>query len=90
MNNLNTNLVLVTGGAGYISSHAALALIEKGYNIVIFDGLENGHKTIHRKLNDRRAGDPAVLVACNKKLLKFRLESKMGKTIVFVRLILGF
>ncbi len=36
----------MTGGAGYIGSHAALALIEKGYNIVIFESLENGHKQI--------------------------------------------
>lgn len=41
------NLILVTGGAGYIGSHTAIKLIESGYNVVIFDSLENGHqKTI--------------------------------------------
>ncbi len=36
-------LVLVTGGAGYIGSHCALALLEAGRDIVIFDSLELGH-----------------------------------------------
>jgi UDP-glucose 4-epimerase len=36
-------MILVTGGAGYIGSHAIIALIEKGFDVVIFDSLENGH-----------------------------------------------
>ena len=36
--------VLVTGGAGYIGSHCALALIEAGRDIIIFDSLELGHQ----------------------------------------------
>ncbi len=36
--------VLVVGGAGYIGSHATKALIKKGYNVKVFDSLENGHK----------------------------------------------
>ena len=35
--------ILVTGGAGYIGSHNVIALIEAGYNVVIFDNLELGH-----------------------------------------------
>ena len=38
--------ILVTGGAGYIGSHNVLALLKKGYNVVIFDNLETGHKEI--------------------------------------------
>ena len=34
--------VLVTGGAGYIGSHAALALIEKGEHVVILDDFSAG------------------------------------------------
>lgn len=37
-------IILVTGGAGYIGSHCALALLEAGRDIVIFDNLELGHQ----------------------------------------------
>lgn len=36
--------VLVTGGAGYIGSHACKALKESGFNPVVFDSLVNGEK----------------------------------------------
>ncbi|SDX66330.1 UDP-glucose 4-epimerase GalE [Paenibacillus sp. CF384] len=36
--------VLVTGGAGYIGSHAVAALHERGEEIVIIDNLQQGHK----------------------------------------------
>jgi len=40
-------MILITGGAGYIGSHCALSLLEKGQEIVIFDNLSTGHiKTI--------------------------------------------
>jgi UDP-glucose 4-epimerase len=38
--------ILVTGGAGYIGSHAVLALKQAGYNVVIFDNLEYGHQEL--------------------------------------------
>jgi UDP-glucose-4-epimerase GalE len=36
--------VLVTGGAGYIGSHAAKALQRAGYRVVIYDNLIAGHR----------------------------------------------
>jgi len=36
--------ILVTGGAGYIGSHTCIALIEAGYEIVIFDNFSNASK----------------------------------------------
>lgn len=36
-------MILITGGAGYIGSHLAMALLEKGEEIIIFDSLELGH-----------------------------------------------
>ena len=36
--------VLVTGGAGYIGSHAAKALRRAGHSVVIYDNLSAGHR----------------------------------------------
>jgi UDP-glucose-4-epimerase GalE len=36
--------VLVTGGAGYIGSHACAALAERGHEVVVFDNLEHGRR----------------------------------------------
>lgn len=36
-------MILVTGGAGYIGSHNVIALLDAGYDVVIFDNLELGH-----------------------------------------------
>ena len=34
--------VLVTGGAGYIGSHAVVELLDQGYHVMVIDSLENG------------------------------------------------
>lgn len=36
--------ILVIGGAGYIGSHTAHILKERGYDVVVFDSLELGHR----------------------------------------------
>jgi UDP-glucose-4-epimerase GalE len=36
--------VLVTGGAGYVGSHACKALARAGYEPIVFDNLSSGHK----------------------------------------------
>ncbi len=36
-------MILITGAAGYIGSHCALTLLEKGEELVIFDNLSTGH-----------------------------------------------
>lgn len=41
-----TETILVTGGAGYIGSHAVLALQQAGYRVVILDNLVYGHQDL--------------------------------------------
>ncbi|MGA8260658.1 MAG: UDP-glucose 4-epimerase GalE [Arenicellales bacterium] len=36
--------ILVTGGAGYVGSHTCKALAAQGYDPVVFDSLETGHR----------------------------------------------
>jgi len=38
--------ILVTGGAGYIGSHAVLALQQAGYGVVVLDNLSFGHREL--------------------------------------------
>lgn len=38
--------ILVTGGAGYIGSHAVLSLRDAGYEVVILDNLVYGHRDL--------------------------------------------
>ena len=36
--------ILITGGAGYIGSHTALLLLDKGHTVTIIDNLVTGSK----------------------------------------------
>jgi len=38
--------ILVTGGAGYIGSHAVLALQRAGYEAIVLDNLSSGHREL--------------------------------------------
>ncbi len=38
--------ILVTGGAGYIGSHAVKALIGAGYEVIVLDNLVYGHREL--------------------------------------------
>ena len=42
--------ILVTGGAGYIGSHAVLALKNAGYGVVVLDNLVYGHRELVEKV----------------------------------------
>jgi len=42
--------ILVLGGAGYIGSHAVYQLIDQGYEVVVVDNLQTGHRdAVHPK-----------------------------------------
>jgi UDP-glucose 4-epimerase len=64
----NQNIeVLVTGGAGYIGSHAVRALSQAGYSVVVLDNISAGHlealtaagdfKLVQADLQDKQAVD---------------------------------
>ena len=55
--------LLVTGGAGYVGSHAVLAFREAGYPVVVLDDLSTGLRTALPRdtvLVEGDAGDPAM------------------------------
>ena len=60
--------VLVTGGAGYIGSHAVKALVEAGHRVTVVDSLERGHRqAVHESatleaLDLRQTGDLATIL----------------------------
>jgi glycosyltransferase involved in cell wall biosynthesis len=82
--------VLVTGGLGFIGSHVVDLLVEKGYEVSIFDNLEPQVHGEARKLPDyvnRRAelliGDmrdkEALAKALTRLLMDNRLREKLSK-----------
>ena len=38
--------ILVTGGAGFIGSHTAVELLNKGYDVIIVDNLVNSKESV--------------------------------------------
>ncbi len=43
---MSKEVVLITGGAGYIGSHAVLAFREVGYSVVVLDDLSTGRRAV--------------------------------------------
>jgi len=44
--------ILLTGGAGYIGSHTYLALLDAGFEVVIFDNFSNSKRDVPQRLED--------------------------------------
>jgi len=49
--------ILITGGAGYIGSHAVLASLEKDYKVVVVDNLFRGYKQVVEVLQEKYGRD---------------------------------
>jgi len=54
--------VLVTGGAGYVGSHAVKALAAAGYDVVVYDDLSAGHRAAVDRLAQAFPGRAIALV----------------------------
>ena len=50
-----THTVLVTGGAGYVGSHAVVELLDRGIDVIVLDNLIQGHR--------KRSGRATLIVA---------------------------
>lgn len=75
--------ILLTGGAGYIGSHVANLLLDKGYNVTIIDSLITGNK----KLIPKKADFFVCDIADQKKVSKIINQKKFDLVIHFAGLI---
>lgn len=50
--------VLVTGGAGFIGSHTAVALIEAGHEPILVDNLSNAHRSVIARIEEITGARP--------------------------------
>lgn len=79
-------IILVTGGAGFIGSHACRALEAAGYGVVVFDNLCTGHRHFVRgplvvgDLLDRRALDRAFAQHDIAAVMHFAAASLVGES----------
>ncbi|WP_372627227.1 UDP-glucose 4-epimerase GalE [Arsukibacterium sp.] len=53
--------ILLTGGAGYIGSHTALALLRAGYQVISFDNYSNSSTTALQRVEQLAAGNIITL-----------------------------
>ncbi|MEM7756142.1 MAG: UDP-glucose 4-epimerase GalE [Planctomycetota bacterium] len=54
--------IMVTGGAGYVGSHAAQHLVKAGHKVIVVDNLGRGHLAAIERLKDSLGDDASRLV----------------------------
>ena len=69
--------ILVTGGAGYIGSHAVKRLLEGGYNVVVLDNLDRGHRQAVSKEVELEELDLRQTEAITEALKRHRIDCVM-------------
>ena len=64
--------ILVTGGTGFIGSHAVVELLESGYEVVVIDNLSNSKKEVIDKIKEITGKEVYFYEGdvCNSKLLE--------------------
>ena len=68
---MNRKTILVTGGTGFIGSHACVELIGAGYDVVVVDNLVNSHEKSLDRVEQITGNRPLFFNAdvCNEKAL---------------------
>lgn len=56
-----TERILVTGGAGYIGSHAVLSLLELGHNVVVLDNFSNSSRLSLERISMIAGRSPEII-----------------------------
>ncbi len=67
--------VLVTGGAGYIGSHAVRALLRAGHSVTVLDDLSKGHRAAVDPGAEFIEGDAGDTVLVRRELAARRIEA---------------
>jgi UDP-glucose-4-epimerase GalE len=72
-----TNSVLVTGGAGYIGSHAVKGLAAAGAHVIVYDNLAAGHREATRHASAVIEGDIHDTTRLREAIREHRIDSVM-------------
>jgi UDP-glucose 4-epimerase len=80
--------VLVTGGAGYIGSHAVKELLHQGYQPIVYDNLETGHRgavndafLVEGDLADREKLKETFLSSSISAVMHFAADCMVGESV---------
>jgi len=80
--------ILVTGGAGYVGSHACKALAGAGYRPVVYDSLSRGHRgavkwgpLIEGNLHDRERLVAAIRMHQVEAVMHFAAMAYVGESV---------
>ena len=77
-------MILITGGAGYLGSHTAVALLKAGHEVIILDNFSNSHHVTISKIERLSGKDLAFIEGdCRKKDVLDRVFSEYEVEAVF-------